>query len=371
MKRQFRFLWMAAFTAFSLMACGGKGSKASETATEANVVSFAKGADISWLPEMEADGVKFHLADGTEADCYQVLGEAGINAIRLRVWVDSGKSPYQVKCSDKESVVANAERAKAAGMDIMIDFHYSDWFADPSRQETPADWKDLDLEGLKKAVAAHTVDVLNALKEKGITPAWIQIGNETRPGMLHPTGQLYNKEGNIEGGWDNYVALSNAGYEAAKSVCPEAVVMIHIDNAWDTETNSWWLSEFKKRNGKTDMIALSHYPQANREKTWKEMNELALNNVNTWADTYGIPVMISEVGVKPETGETAIETLKHFMSLMHKQTNGKCKGVFYWEPQVYGGWKPACYEGLGWPAYDMGGFDTSGKAGEIIKALTD
>ena len=313
MKKQICFLLMVAFTAFSLTACGGKGLKASDVVETTTVVPFAKGADISWLPEMEADSVKFFMADGTEADCYDVLKEAGVNAIRLRVWVDSSKSPYQAKCCDKESVVANAVRAKAAGMDIMIDFHYSDWFADPSRQETPADWKDLDVEGLKIAIANHTKDVLNALKEKGVSPTWIQIGNETRPGMLHPIGQLYNKDGNIEGGWTNYVALSNAGYEAAKLICPEAIVMIHIDNAWDTETNSWWLAEFKKHNGQTDMIALSHYPQAHREKTWKEMNELALNNVNTWTKTYGVPVMISEVGVKPETGDVAIETLISFI----------------------------------------------------------
>ncbi len=370
MKKQICFLLMVTFTALSLINCIGGGSKYIDNQSVISPTAFAKGADISWLPEMEADGIKFFMADNSEADCYKVLKEAGINAIRLRVWVDSSKSPYQAKCCDKESVVANAERAKAAGMDIMIDFHYSDWFADPSRQETPSDWKNLNLEGLKEAISKHTTEILSSLRAKGITPSWIQIGNETRPGMLHPVGQLYNKDGDIEGGWANYVALSNAGYEAAKSVCPEALVMIHIDNAWDTETNTWWLAEFKKHQGKTDMIALSHYPQAHREKTWKEMNELALNNVNVWAKTYGVPVMISEVGVKPETGDVAIETLKHFMELMHNQTNGNCKGVFYWEPQVYGGWKPACYDGLGWPSYDMGGFDKAGKAGEIMKTLT-
>lgn len=370
MKKQICFLLMVTFTALSLINCIGGGSKYFDNQSVISPTAFAKGADISWLPEMEADGIKFFMADNSEADCYKVLKEAGINAIRLRVWVDSSKSPYQAKCCDKESVVANAERAKAAGMDIMIDFHYSDWFADPSRQETPSDWKNLNLEGLKEAISKHTTEILSSLRAKGITPSWIQIGNETRPGMLHPVGQLYNKDGDIEGGWANYVALSNAGYEAAKSVCPEALVMIHIDNAWDTETNTWWLAEFKKHQGKTDMIALSHYPQAHHEKTWKEMNELALNNVNVWAKTYGVPVMISEVGVKPETGDVAIETLKHFMELMHNQTNGNCKGVFYWEPQVYGGWKPACYDGLGWPSYDMGGFDKAGKAGEIMKTLT-
>lgn len=332
---------------------------------------FAKGADISWLAEMEADSVPFYKADGTEADCYEVLKEAGVNAIRLRVWVDSSKSPYQAKCSDKASVVEAARRAKAQGMEVMIDFHYSDWFADPSRQEIPADWEGLDVEGLKKAVAGHTTEVLDALKAVDVTPKWIQVGNETRPGMLHPVGRLYDSEGPVEGGWDNYVALSNAGYEAAKAACPQALVMIHIDNAWDTETNSWWLAEFAKRGGKTDMIALSHYPQMHRDKSWKEMNELALRNVQTWASTYQLPVMISEVGVKPETGQEAINTLRHFMGLMHNEAKEVCKGVFYWEPQVYGGWKPACYDGLGWPSYNMGGFGDDGKAGDIMKALTE
>lgn len=366
MKIFFQYLCLAALITFSLTSCDEKSNQPSVDSS----YTFAKGADISWLPEMEADNVKFYKSNGEESDCYDVLKEVGINAIRLRVWVDSSKSPYQAKCCDKDATVANAMRAKAAGMDIMIDFHYSDWFADPSRQETPSDWKELDLEGLKIAVSNHTTDVLNALKAKGISPKWIQIGNETRPGMLHPIGQLYNKDGNIEGGWANYTALSNAGYDAAKAICPEAIVMIHIDNAWDTDTNSWWLAEFKKHGGKTDMIALSHYPQAHQEKTWKEMNNLALSNVNNWANQYNVPIMISEVGAKPETGNTAIETLKHFMNLMHTQTNGNCKGVFYWEPQVYGEWKPSCYDDLGWPSYNMGGFSNDGKAGEIMTTLT-
>ena len=367
MKKKIHYILATALATFFFTACGENFNQTEDAST----TTFVRGADISWLPEMEADNVKFYKSNGEEADCYDVLKEVGINAIRLRVWVDSSKSPYQAKCCDKDATVANAIRAKAAGMDVMIDFHYSDWFADPSRQETPADWKELDIEGLKKAVANHTIDVLKALKEKDVSPKWIQIGNETRPGMLHPIGQLYNEEGNIEGGWENYTALSNAGYDAAKSVCPQSIVMIHIDNAWDTETNSWWLSEFKKQGGKTDMIGLSHYPQAYTQKPWKEMNELALKNVNTWSIQYNLPIMISEVGVKPETGQTAIETLKHFMNLMHTQTNGQCKGVFYWEPQVYGNWKPACYEELGWGAYNMGGFETNGKAGAIMKALTE
>ncbi len=376
--KSFCFMWLVVLSVCLLVACGSKGTTAgeaetpevSETPDTPQLSDFARGADISWLTEMEADGVKFHKADGTEADCFDVLKEAGVDAIRLRVWVDSSKSPYKSRCCDKESVVGMALRAKKKGMDVMIDFHYSNWFADPSRQETPADWNQLDLNGLKQAVATHTNDVLTALKAAGVAPKWIQVGNETRPGMLHPVGQLYNKDGNIEGGWKNYVALSNAGYESAKKICPEAMVMIHIDNAWDTETNSWWLEEFNKNGGKTDMIALSHYPQTHPKNTWEEMNKLACGNVKAWAQKYNIPIMISEVGVKPETGQEAIKTLKHFMELMHHQSESVCKGVFYWEPQVYGGWKPACYNDLGWPSYNMGGFDANGKAGEIMKALT-
>ena len=135
-----KLLLMAAFVA-ALASCGKKTSPVADPGPEPPAptpepATFAKGADISWASEMEAGGVKFKKKDGTEAALLEVLKSCGINAIRLRVWVN----PYK-GWSGKEDVVAVARKVQAAGMSLMIDFHYSDFFADPSRQTLPSDWK--------------------------------------------------------------------------------------------------------------------------------------------------------------------------------------------------------------------------------------
>ena len=168
-----------------------------------------------------------------------------MNAIRLRVWVNPEKA-YGNFCNQVD-VVAKAKRAKEAGMEVMIDFHYSDFFADPDRQTKPAAWEGKSQAELKTAVANHTTDVLKALKEAGVTPKWIQIGNETRNGMLWPEGQLWTDKGDIANGWKNYATLSNAGYDAAKKVFGDAIIIVHQNNAW--EDLDWWFKKFKAAGG--------------------------------------------------------------------------------------------------------------------------
>jgi len=325
--------------------------------------SFTKGADLGWVTEMEDAGVTFYDADGKATECFTLMKQLGMNAVRLRVWVNPEKE-YCNYCNLPD-VLVKARRAKALGMDIMIDFHYSDWFADPSRQNTPSAWDGKDFEGIKGAMKAHTKEVLEALKSEDITPRWVQVGNETRNGMLHPYGQLWDNNGDIENGWQNYVALSNAGYDAVKEVLPETSVIVHIDNAWDN--NDWWFNKFKALGGKMDIIGLSHYPQTT-SKGWQEMNDLALSHITKWAKAYGKPVMVCEVGVKSEADEALAATvLSDFVSRAKKLSD--CLGIFYWEPQEYGWWKPSIYEKLGWDAYNMGAFTMEGRPAAAMKAF--
>ena len=330
-------------------------------------VAFARGADVSWASEMEYDmehnparinGSAFKDSKGNTR-LYPVLKAAGINAIRLRVWV---KPEDPNGWSGKDDVVRMAKRAAEAGMSVMIDFHYSDFFADPSRQNTPAEWAGLDLKGLSAKVAEHTKDVLTALKSAGVTPHWVQVGNETRPGMLWETGRLYNDKGEIAGGWSNYAALTTAGYDAVKSVFPDTQVIVHIDNAY--QDNTWFFDKLKANGGKFDMIGLSHYPMTNSQMTWKAMNSVAILNIKTLASKYGCKVMVCEVGVKASASEIATSTqcLTDFMNSV--KSLSVCAGVFYWEPQVDGKWRPAIYEkqGRNWGAYDMGAFTSDGSA---------
>lgn len=325
--------------------------------------AFAKGADISWVTEMEADGVKFHNEEGKETDCFILMKELGMEAIRLRVWVNPEKQYGDF--SNLKDVVSKSSRAKDAGMDLMIDFHYSDFFADPGRQDKPAAWKDKSMTELKEAVSGHTAEVLNALKSEGINPKWIQIGNETRNGMLWSDGQLWTESGDIRDGWKNYVGLSNAGYDAAKSVFPDALIIVHQNNAW--EDLDWWFGKFREAGGKFDMIGLSHYPQSESDKTWQTVNQLALNNIESLGKTHGCKVMVVETGVKTAVNEsTAALALKEFMT---KAMNIEaCAGVFYWEPQTDGLWKPSYYNELGWKPYDMGAF-RNGRPTSILDAF--
>lgn len=334
--------------------------------TPDNNLSFYKGADISWITEMEKDGKKFYNAAGKETDGFQLMKELGMNAIRLRVWVNPEKA-YGNFCNQAD-VVAKAKRAKEAGMEVMIDFHYSDFFADPGRQTKPAAWEGKTQAELKTAVANHTTDVLKALKEAGVTPKWIQIGNETRNGMLWPEGQLWTDKGDIANGWKNYTTLSNAGYDAAKKVFGDAIIIVHQNNAW--EDLDWWFKKFKAAGGKFDMIGLSHYPQAETDKTWQNVNQLALSHIKSLANTYNCKVMVCEVGVKTQANEsTAAQVLSAFLTEAKKIK--AFAGVFYWEPQVYGGWKPAYYSTLNWNAYDMGAFTSTGKPSKVMDAFKD
>lgn len=341
-----------------------------------DALDFARGADISWASEMAADGVKFRKKDGTEADIFTVLADCGFNAVRLRVWVDAYKG-----WSGQADVVDMARKAQAAGLYPMIDFHYSDFFADPSRQRIPAAWEadQADLEQMCRHVADHTTAVLQALKSAGVSVLFIQIGNETRNGMLWPAGQLWTQDGDIPEGRQHFARLYNAGYDAAKAVFSSAIVMPHLNHAY--EDNGWWFQQIKDAGGKFDAIALSHYPQADNldgkgkeTMTSSQCNQKAVEQIKKLYNTFQVPIYISEVGVKPARSDAASVMDSFFQSA--KSLKG-CAGIFYWEPEVYGGWVPAVYkdaEAIGkytgkketWGSYDQGAFTASGSPSAIL-----
>lgn len=316
---------------------------------------FARGADVSWCSEMEASGKKFYNANGSETELMALMKQIGMNAIRLRVWVNPEQA-YGAWC-DKADVLAKAKRAHAQGLDLLIDFHYSDFFADPSRQTKPAAWSSFSTEQTKLAVADHTKDVLQALKAAGIEPRWVQVGNETRSGMVWDDGRLnWNLSGSAL--WKGYVALSNAGYEAVKAVFPQAQVIVHIDKG--PEDNAWFFKSFKQYGGKFDVIGLSHYP----ESSWQSENSKTVANMQTLGTTFGVPVMIVETGYSASNETLAGQVME---DLFEKVKNvDACAGIFYWEPQLYGWWKPTYYTKLGWNAYGKGAFTSQGRPGAAL-----
>lgn len=305
---------------------------------------FAKGADVSWLTEMEKAGNKFYTSTGRETECMSLLRDLGMNAIRLRVWVNPGDG-----WCNKSDVLVKAWRAHQLGMRLMIDFHYSDSWADPGQQTKPAEWSSYTLEELKTAVADHTKDVLNALKTQGITPEWVQVGNETGNGMLWDEGKA---DKNMAG----YAALTTSGYEAVKAIFPDAKVIVHLQSGNDNSLYRWLFDGLKENGGKWDVIGMSLYPQAD---TWQAMNNECISNMKDMIERYGSEVILCEVGMPWDDAESC----KNFLTDLLAQSKAitQCLGIFYWEPQCSSSWN----------GYTLGAFDNNGRPTEAWDAFKE
>ena len=318
-----------------------------EPEPEPVLTDFAKGADVSWLTQMEHDGCKFYTPTGQETECMTLLKQFGINAIRLRVWVN----PEGGWCGTQD-VVAKAKRAQALGMRLMIDFHYSDSWADPGKQNKPAAWADLSFSALQEAVSQHTTEVLTALRDAGITPTWIQIGNETTGGMLWPDGQNYT-----DVGFGRYVQLHNAGYSAAKEVFPSAIVMIHIDKGQDASQLDWFFGNCSKFGAAYDMIGLSLYP----ESGWQQLVFQVSTNIKNLYLKYEKECIICEVGMSWTQGTECKSFLEGLITASRNEMDGHCHGVFYWEPEGYEAWSH----------YSKAAFDNDGRPTAALYAFAN
>ena len=338
---QFKIL-IVIITGLLLFACT-KDNGASTAAT-ADTTGFAKGADVSWITEMEANGKKFYNGSGVEMDGIRLLQTLGANAVRLRVWVN----PSNGWCN-KNDLLVKAYRAHSLGMRILIDFHYSDTWADPSQQTKPGAWESLSFDDLKKAVADHTTEVLTALKNSGITPQWVQVGNETGNGMLWDDGKASVNMA-------NYAALTNTGYDAVKSIFPNAKVIVHLQNGNDNSLFRWLFDGLKSNGAKWDVIGMSLYPSATN---WEAMNKSCYENMQDMISRYGSDIMICEVGMNRDDASTAKEFLADLIARSRSVPNNKVLGIFYWEPEAYGAWN----------GYTMGAFDDAGKPTVALDAF--
>ncbi|MCL6588916.1 MAG: glycosyl hydrolase 53 family protein [Firmicutes bacterium] len=317
--------------------------------TPAHGADFAKGADVGWLQQMEAQGRKFYDDNGVEKDCLQILKEHGINSIRLRVWVNPSNDPYSGHCS-KDEVVTMAKRAANMGFRIMIDFHYSDSWADPGKQYKPAAWASHGISQLKTDVYNHTTDVLNALKSNGVTPEWVQVGNETNDGMLWEDGRASKS-------MSNFTQLINSGYDAVKAVFSNAKVIVHISNGYDNSLFRWIFDGLKNNGGKYDVIAMSLYPTTSN---WSSLNSQCLSNMNDMVSRYGKEIIISEVGMDYTAASTCKSFLTDIINKTKSVSGGKGLGVFYWEPQCYN-----------WAGYNKGAWNTDGRPTVAMDAFLE
>ncbi len=306
---------------------------------------FAKGADISWVTQMESSGYKFYDANGNQQDCFSLMKSLGMNSIRLRVWVN----PSDGWCNTTD-LVAKAVRAKNAGMRIMIDFHYSDVWADPGHQTVPALWAGQNIAALETSVYNHTQTVLNTLKASGVTPTWVQVGNETNDGMLWETGRASTN-------MTNFAGLINAGYNAVKAVDTTIKVIVHISNGYDNTLFRWIFDGLQTNRANWDIIGMSLYPTTTN---WQTLNSQCLTNINDMVSRYGKPVMICEVGMDVNSPTICQSFLTDLISKVKSVSNNTGLGVFYWEPECYN-----------WQGYSLGAFDNSGKPTVALNAFAN
>lgn len=289
---------------------------------------FAKGADVGWLPQMEATGYKFYNDDGVEQDCLEILKDHGVDSIRLRAWVDPSDDPASGHCSTEE-VIAMAVRAKDMGFRIMINFHYSDTWADPAKQKKPAAWENHSFDELVTDVYNYTYEVMSALKEKGIHAEWVQVGNEIPDGMMWPEGSTDN--------FPQLTKLLNSGYDAVKAVSKDSKVIIHLDQGNNRERFVNFFDNHRANGGKYDVIGMSYYPYWINSDYTENIEDLA-NNLNEMVSRYDKEVMLCEVGGEDTKPVNTYDMIKAVIEKVRAVPSGKGLGVFYWEPQGAESW---------------------------------
>jgi len=268
------------------------------------------GADISFLPELEARGIKFS-DNGVQKDAIQILKDHGFNYIRLRVFNDpaapKGYSPGKGFC-DLEHTKAMAKRIKAAGMKFLLDFHYSDTWADPGKQFKPSAWEGEDFGALKKSIYDFTTKVMTELKNQGTTPDMVQVGNEINHGMIWPDGAINNL--------DTLAQFLYSGITAVKKVSPRTTIMLHIALGGQNSESRFWLDAMEARKVPFDVIGLSYYPK------WHGTLTDLKNNMNDLAKRYPQQVAVAEYTfLKKEVNDIAFSL-----------PDGKSVGTFIWEP---------------------------------------
>jgi len=286
------------------------------------------GADISFLPQLEDQGRKF-FENGKEKDAIRLLRDHGFNFIRLRIFVNpenkKGYSPNKEYCSLK-STLEMAKRIHDAGMKLLLDFHYSDYWADPQQQNKPQAWADLDFKTLKDSLRTYTTKVILALKWQGTLPAMVQIGNEINHGILWPDGHISHP--------DQLADLLKAGIEGVEAVDPRLPVMIHLALGGQNEEAIFWLNNMIARGVRFDVIGLSYYPR------WHGTLDDLKSNLTDLAKRYNKPLNIVEYS----------DYKREVNDIIFNLPNSMGKGACIWEP-------------LGWRS---GLFDMNGKATELI-----
>ena len=255
---------------------------------------FILGMDASCVPSLENSGVKYYDHNGTEKDVYQILSENGINYIRVRIWndpYDANGNGYGGGNCDLANAIAIGQRATKYGLKLLVNFHYSDFWADPGKQAVPKAWKDLDIDAKSEALYTYTKDCLEQLVAAGVDIGMVQVGNETN-------GALCGENSSAPDGWKNITQLMKAGSRAVREVCPNALVAIHFTNPERVGSYESYGKQLQEHQVDYDVFASSYYPY------WHGTLSNLTTELNKIADQYGKKVMVAETSYAYSTADT-------------------------------------------------------------------
>lgn len=319
------------------------------TASVAQNPSRLVGGDMSLLPSYEASSVKYFTQSGTRINdvlTYVASSEVGWNAIRVRLFVDPAKASDEDKkqgvCQDLDYVTALGKRIKEAGLQFLLDFHYSDSWADPSKQNKPSAWSSMSVEELNDVMYSYTKECLQHLVSNQATPDYIQIGNEISYGMLWQTGRVH---ANNTDRWDVFAGFLNQGAKACREVCPKARIIIHIERAGNHSYTLNYYTKLDKYNVDYDIIGLSYYPFWHKglDQLSTTLNTLEKNFPNrevqivetayyyqykpsTGYDSESAPWAVTPAGQKEYVDALIAELEKH----------SNVTGLYWWFPEENG-----------------------------------
>ena len=295
---------------------------------------FIAGADVSFLRDMESKGIIFKDA-GVAKPGLEILRDHGYNWVRLRIMNEPTLLPNTLAYT-----LAEAKAAKALGFRLLLDFHYSDDWADPAHEATPKAWAKLRHDQLLKAVFEFSRDTIIAFREQGTMPDMVQVGNEITSGMLWPDGRLPER-------WDQFAELLTAGVrgvEAGKGNMARPAIMIHIDQGGNQETTQWFFDHLIANHVPFDVIGQSYYPW------WQGSLDDLRKNLAFMANRYKRPILLAETaydwskgeefkGKKqefPETPEGQRAFLATVAEVVKQTPGGFGRGLFWWEPMAEG-----------------------------------
>jgi arabinogalactan endo-1,4-beta-galactosidase len=298
----------------------------------AEAATFTKGADVSWLPQMEANGYTFYNASGVQQDVLTILKGYGMNAIALRSWVNPSSDPANGHCSTEETA-AMAVRGKNAGLSVLLGMHFGDTWNSVGHQTPPAAWASMTYSQMLDAMYNYVYHYLNVMKYNGVTPDWLKIGNEINAGICGTTGSLAHNPAQMTG-------LLNAAYDMCKQVFPSTPVLVHLGQPQNVSTIENFFDTYQANGGKWDISAFSSYGSGSSTIA------TIISDINTYKSRYGKPVIQVEFGGRYDRASRTRTDLASYISGM-KSISGL--GVFYWEPEGYspftdytmGAWDPA------------------------------